>query len=182
MVGVSDGRTTPSSALFYGSAVMVHVGVYLVRLQPLFRAVASRDGGDGGSRVGHRALWISGRTGADRHQDAPIFSTSGQAIDVPGKTWTRLLATGVGASVLSRVFAPISSSARRRFCTNCMVPAPARCRLCLLADVGSTWRRATVLAGRPRQLERGPLRRLAGYLSVFDTAVVDRATGCRRRR
>jgi hypothetical protein len=112
-------------------------------------------------------------------KSALIFSTSGQV-------GLMFLACGLGfwrwrwcICAVTRSFAAISSSARPRFCTNCMANAPARCRLGSLGNAGCTRRRCS---GSGWKISRTgsvvrPVHRLARHLSVFDAAVVDRATG-----
>ncbi len=170
---------TPSSALFYG-AVMVHAGVYLVlRLQPLFEqspiAMAVM-------AVVGLATALYGFVGGLAQTDiksALIFSTSGQVglmFLACGLGFWRLALVHLCCHAIFRGYQFLSAPsilhqlhgertrpvpaflARRR---GAYVAALQRFWLEDFANWGVVW----------------PVRRLAGYLSVFDTAVVDRATG-----
>ena len=170
---------TPSSALFYG-AVMVHAGVYLVlRLQPLFEqspvVMATM------AVVGlATALYgfVAGLAQTDI-KSALIFSTSGQI-------GLMFLACGLGFWQLALVHL----CGHAVFRGYQFLSAPA----ILYQLHGERTRPTPAFLTRQHGLYAAalqrfwlddvanwgviqPVYRLAGYLSAFDTAVVDRATG-----
>ena len=170
---------TPSSALFYG-AVMVHAGVYLVlRLQPLFEqspiamAVLAVVG---------LATALYGFVGGLAQTDiksALIFSTSGQLglmFLACGLGFWRLALVHLCGHAIFRGYQFLSAPAiLHQLHGERTRPAPAflaRRRGAYAAALQRFWLEDAATWGVVR-----PVRRLAGYLSAFDTAVVDRATG-----
>ncbi|MBK8753199.1 MAG: NADH-quinone oxidoreductase subunit M [Candidatus Competibacteraceae bacterium] len=170
---------TPSSALFYG-AVMVHAGVYLVlRLQPLFEQ----------SPVAMAVMAVIGLATAlygflaglaqTDIKSALIFSTSGQL-------GLMFLACGLGLWQLALVHlcghaifrgyqflsAPAILYQLHGEHTRPVPAYLARQRGMYAAALQRFWLEDAMNWGIVR-----PVHRLASYLSVFDTAVVDRATG-----
>ncbi len=170
---------TPSSALFYG-AVMVHAGVYLVlRLQPLFEqspvvmAVMAAVGLA-------TALYgfLSGLAQTDI-KSALIFSTSGQVglmFLACGLGFWRLALVHLCCHAVFRGYQLLSApSILHQLHGEHTRPAPAflaRQRGAYAAALQRFW-----LEELAHWSFVQPVRRLAGVLSRFDTAVVDRATG-----
>jgi proton-translocating NADH-quinone oxidoreductase chain M len=170
---------TPSSALFYG-AVMVHAGVYLVlRLQPLFEQSPVVMAAMAAVGLATALYGFLGGLAQTDIKSALIFSTSGQVglmFLTCGLGFWRLALVHLCCHAVFRAYQFLSApailyqlhGARAR-------PVPAwlaRRRRIYVAALQRFW-----LEDLANWSVVRPLRRLAGYLSVFDTAVVDRATG-----
>jgi hypothetical protein len=172
---------TPSSALFYG-AVMVHAGVYLVlRLQPLFEQSPVADGGRW-RRSGWRprcTAFVGGLAQTDI-KSALIFATTGQVglmFLACGLGFWRL---GAAASVLSRGLSRLSVPQRAVDPAPTAGTRPPGAGVAGAATSDSTRRRCSGSGWKmsPTGAWCGRCTGWRGYLPiVFDTAVVDRATG-----
>lgn len=170
---------TPSSALFYG-AVMVHAGVYLVlRLQPLFEqspAVMAAMAVVGLATALYG--FLSGLAQTDI-KSALIFSTSGQVglmFLTCGLGFWRLALVHLCCHAVFRGYQFLSApSILHQLHGERTRPVPAflaRRRGAYVAALQRFWLEDFANWSIVR-----PMHRLAGYLSVFDTAVVDRTTG-----
>ncbi len=170
---------TPSSALFYG-AVMVHAGVYLVlRLQPLFEQSPALMAAM--AVVGLATAFygfVAGLAQTDI-KSALIFSTSGQVglmFLACGLGFWRLALAHLCCHAIFRGYQFLSApSILHQLQGERARPVPdwlARRRRAYAAALQRFW-----LEDMTNWSVVRPVRWLARQLSMFDTAVVDRATG-----